>query len=110
MLEDAAAADLVHGLHATWAATWRSTVSRVGFGRTILELGGNNAVVLMEDADLDLAHPGDPLRRGRHRRPALHQHAPRARARVDRRRRGAAAGQGLRGQVNIGDPLRREAR
>ena len=25
------------------------------FGRTILELGGNNAVVLMEDADLDLA-------------------------------------------------------
>jgi aldehyde dehydrogenase (NAD+) len=27
------------------------------FGRTILELGGNNAVVLMEDADLDLAIP-----------------------------------------------------
>ncbi len=26
-------------------------------GRTILELGGNNAVVLMEDADLDLAIP-----------------------------------------------------
>ena len=28
------------------------------FGRTILELGGNNAIVLMEDADLDLALPG----------------------------------------------------
>ncbi len=27
------------------------------FGRTILELGGNNAVVLLEDADLDLAIP-----------------------------------------------------
>jgi aldehyde dehydrogenase (NAD+) len=27
------------------------------FGRTILELGGNNAIVLMEDADLDLAIP-----------------------------------------------------
>ncbi|MEM7306946.1 MAG: aldehyde dehydrogenase family protein [Planctomycetota bacterium] len=27
------------------------------FGRTILELGGNNAVVLMDDADLDLAVP-----------------------------------------------------
>jgi len=27
------------------------------FGKTILELGGNNAVVLMEDADLDLAIP-----------------------------------------------------
>jgi aldehyde dehydrogenase (NAD+) len=27
------------------------------FGRTILELGGNNAVVVLEDADLDLAVP-----------------------------------------------------
>ena len=27
------------------------------FGRTILELGGNNAIVVMEDADLDLAIP-----------------------------------------------------
>jgi aldehyde dehydrogenase family 7 member A1 len=25
------------------------------FGRTILELGGNNAAIIMEDADLDLA-------------------------------------------------------
>jgi acyl-CoA reductase-like NAD-dependent aldehyde dehydrogenase len=25
------------------------------FGRTILELGGNNAIVIMDDADLDLA-------------------------------------------------------
>ena len=33
-----------------------STVSG-RFGRTILELGGNNAVVVMEDADLDLAIP-----------------------------------------------------
>ena len=33
-----------------------STVSG-RFGNTILELGGNNAVVLMEDADLDLAIP-----------------------------------------------------
>ncbi|MDX1385863.1 MAG: aldehyde dehydrogenase family protein, partial [Thermoanaerobaculia bacterium] len=37
----------------------RSVASTVSgrFGRTILELGGNNAVVLMEDADLDLALP-----------------------------------------------------
>jgi aldehyde dehydrogenase (NAD+) len=27
------------------------------FGRTILELGGNNAIVLLDDADLDLAMP-----------------------------------------------------
>jgi aldehyde dehydrogenase (NAD+) len=37
----------------------RTVASTVGarFGRTILELGGNNAVVLMEDADLELAIP-----------------------------------------------------
>jgi aldehyde dehydrogenase family 7 member A1 len=28
------------------------------FGRTILELGGNNAVIIMDDADLDLALKG----------------------------------------------------
>ena len=28
------------------------------FGRTILELGGNNAVILMEDANLELALKG----------------------------------------------------
>jgi len=40
-------------------AVGRGVASTVAgrFGRTILELGGNNAVVLMEDADLDLAIP-----------------------------------------------------
>jgi L-aminoadipate-semialdehyde dehydrogenase len=40
--------------------TGRSVAMTVAgrFGRTILELGGNNAVVLMEDADLELALPG----------------------------------------------------
>lgn len=28
------------------------------FGRSILELGGNNAIILMDDADLDMAIPG----------------------------------------------------
>ena len=28
------------------------------FGKTILELGGNNASIVMEDADLDLAFKG----------------------------------------------------
>ncbi len=37
----------------------RSVASRVAsrFGRTILELGGNNAIVVTEDADLDIALP-----------------------------------------------------
>ncbi|MAF66646.1 MAG: aldehyde dehydrogenase family protein [Planctomycetes bacterium] len=40
-------------------AVGRGVASTVSgrFGRTILELGGNNAVVVMEDADLDLALP-----------------------------------------------------
>jgi len=32
-----------------------SSVVHSRFGRTILELGGNNAIIIMEDADLDLA-------------------------------------------------------
>jgi aldehyde dehydrogenase (NAD+) len=41
------------------SAVGRSVASRVAgrFGRTILELGGNNALVVMDDADLDLALP-----------------------------------------------------
>ncbi len=40
-------------------ATGRIVASTVGqrLGKTLLELGGNNAVVLLEDADLDLAIP-----------------------------------------------------
>jgi len=34
-----------------------STNVHAHFGRTILELGGNNAVIVMDDADLDLAVP-----------------------------------------------------
>ncbi|HUR28479.1 MAG TPA: aldehyde dehydrogenase family protein [Planctomycetota bacterium] len=41
------------------SAVGRGVASRVAarFGRTILELGGNNAIVVAEDADLDLALP-----------------------------------------------------
>ena len=39
--------------------------------------------------------PGDRVRRGRHRRPALHHHAPRVRARIHLRQRARHAGQGL---------------
>mmetsp|Transcript_7249 Transcript_7249/g.5242 ORF Transcript_7249/g.5242 Transcript_7249/m.5242 type:complete len:117 (+) Transcript_7249:795-1145(+) len=35
-----------------------SKVVHERFGRTILELGGNNASVIMEDADLDMAMKG----------------------------------------------------
>jgi len=28
------------------------------FGKTILELGGNNAAIILEDADLDMAFKG----------------------------------------------------
>ncbi len=41
-------------------------------GRTLLELGGNNAIIVTESADLDLALRGGALRRGGHGGPALH--------------------------------------
>lgn len=34
-----------------------SEVVHSRFGRTILELGGNNAVIVMDDANIDLALP-----------------------------------------------------
>ena len=49
-------------------------------GKSLLELGGNNAIIVDESAEPGSGGAGDRVRRGRHRRPALHQHAPRARA------------------------------
>ena len=42
------------------SATGRTVATRVAsrFGRSILELGGNNAIVVTENADLELAVPG----------------------------------------------------
>ena len=48
---------------------------------------------------------GHRLRRGRHRRPALHLDAPHHRASLDRRRPDRAAGAAPTAQVRIGDPL-----
>ncbi len=45
-------------------------------GRTLLELGGNNGVIVMNDANLDLALRGAAVRRGGNRRAALHQRPP----------------------------------
>ena len=42
------------------------------FGRCLLELGGNNAMIVAPSADLGLAVRGDRVRRRRHGRPALH--------------------------------------
>ena len=46
-------------------------------GKSLLELGGNNAIIVDDTANLDLAVPGDRLRRRRHRGPALHDDAAR---------------------------------
>jgi hypothetical protein len=65
--------------------------------RSLLELGGNNAIIVSTEADLDLAVRADPLWRGGHRRPALHDDAAADRARkiVVADALGRAAGQGL---------------
>jgi hypothetical protein len=41
------------------------------FGRMILELGGNNAIIVMEDANLDIALRADCVWRCRDRGPAM---------------------------------------
>ncbi len=56
------------------------------FGRSILELGGNNAAIVAPDSR---PRPGAARHRvlgGRHRRPAVHQPAPADRAPLDPRR------------------------
>ena len=50
----AGAADLLHRLDRRSAGVSSESVAR-RFGRTILELGGNNAIIVAEDANLDLA-------------------------------------------------------
>ncbi|MEI9929664.1 MAG: aldehyde dehydrogenase family protein [Rhizomicrobium sp.] len=50
------------------------------FGKSILELGGNNAMIVTPSAKLNLAQTRDPVRRCRHRGPALHIAAPPVRA------------------------------
>jgi aldehyde dehydrogenase (NAD+) len=52
------------------------------FGRSLLELGGNNAIIVAPSADLKLALRAYRLRRRGHGRAALHEHAPHHRARV----------------------------
>ena len=74
-------------------------------GRSLLELGGNNAVIVTPTADLDLALRAVALRRRRHRRPALHDAPPADRPRVDRRRLPRPARRGPIASVRIGDPL-----
>ena len=52
-------------------------------GRTLLELGGNNAVIVTPSADLDLA-VRRVFRRGWDGRPAMHHHAACYRAQIGR--------------------------
>ena len=51
-------------------------------GRTILELGGNNALIVTPSADLEMAMQSIFLRRSRHGRTALHFDAARDHARI----------------------------
>ena len=54
-------------------------------GRTLLELGGNNAMIVTPQRRPRAGGTGDPLRGRRHRRPALHQPPPAVRPRGHRR-------------------------
>ena len=84
---------------------------RARFGRSLLELGGNNAMIVAPSADLDLAAARDRFRRGGHRgqrcttlrRLIVHESVARRRC-VDRARAG------LRASVTVGDPAQATAR
>ena len=74
-------------------------------GKSLLELGGNNAIIVDESANLDLAVPGHRVRRRRAPRVSA---APRTRRVLVHRSRAAELERRLiaaYGQVRIGDPL-----
>ena len=87
-----------------WAGTspkrWRG-----GWAARILELGGNNGIIVMDDAESRSGAARRPVRRRRHRRPALHHDAPPVPA--TRHRAAASPKRWSRAyrQVKIGDPL-----
>jgi aldehyde dehydrogenase (NAD+) len=60
------------------SAARSACASRTRLGKSLLELGGNNAIIVDATANLDLAVPAHRVRRRRHRRPALHDDAARA--------------------------------
>ena len=65
------AGDLVHGLERDGREGARG--SRGALKHVHLEMGGKNAIIVMDDADLDLAARGDPVERVRHDGAALHR-------------------------------------
>ena len=60
------------------------------FGRSLLELGGNNAIIVAPSADLDMAVRAVAFAAAGTAGPALHHGAPPDRARVGARRPGGA--------------------
>ena len=113
----ARAPDLVHRLER------RRQADRRACGRArqavSLEMGGKNAIIVLDDADLDLALDGVALERVRHDRPALHRREPRHRARgvyddvrVEARRaraRRLRLGNGLDEATDVGPVVNRDA-
>jgi aldehyde dehydrogenase (NAD+) len=65
------------------------------FGKTILELGGNNAIIVAPSANLDLATRAILVRRRRHGGPTLHQHAAHHRSRIHPRHARQTPGRGV---------------
>ena len=90
----AGAAGLGHRVSAGWAGRSAEVVGR-RFGRALLELGGNNAVIVTPSADLELAVRAIVFAAVGHGRPALHDVAAADRARVGARRVGRADRRGL---------------
>jgi aldehyde dehydrogenase (NAD+) len=74
-------------------------------GRSLLELGGNNAIIITPKADLD-GRPGHRLRRRGHGGAAMHLHPAPHRPRGRLRRGPGPAPEGIYEKVTIGEPPR----
>ena len=74
------------------------------FGRVLLELGGNNAMIVCAKRGPRACRAGNPVLGGRNGRTALHDPAAADRPRERRRRAGRARSARLFAQVNVGDP------
>ncbi len=85
LADDRASRSSARPARRAWAARVAPRVA-ARFGRSLLELGGNNAMIVAPTRRPRPRGARDRLQRRRHRRPALHDAAPADRARERRRR------------------------
>ena len=85
-------------------AVGKSIATRLGYRRAVLELGGNDPLIVLADADLEEAAGAGGPRRLPELRPALHGGQADHRGRVGRRRAWPSASRPAARALRAGDP------